>query len=297
MCARKHYPALSPHSHFPLINSIGPQNPPSRCNATLSDNRMQTTALPLGFSEIEKLREEELEEARAIQNVMLPAESLRAGPVTISHEFQPIAAVGGDFLDYFELTDGTIGLYLGDVSGKGLPAAMYAALAVGTLRGVHKTGQSPNLVLATLNRRLMIRGMTRRHSAIQYALFDPRTREMKIASAGMPGPFHISAGRCRALELSGIPPGLFQSACYEIVTLQLQPGDSVLFCTDGLADAFDVQGEQFGLERIRELCGTEGGALPVELLGKIFAAVESFAGGRLQHDDMAAALFHLAAQT
>jgi phosphoserine phosphatase RsbU/P len=92
---------------------------------------MQTTAPALALNEIEKLREEELEEARAIESVMLPAESLRAGAVTIGHQFQPMAAVGGDFLDYFELTAGSIG----DVSGKGLPAAMYAALAVGTLRG------------------------------------------------------------------------------------------------------------------------------------------------------------------
>jgi sigma-B regulation protein RsbU (phosphoserine phosphatase) len=202
--------------------------------------------------------------------------------------------VGGDFLDYFELTDRSIGLYLGDVSGKGLPAAMYAALAVGTLRGVHKTGQSPNLVLATLNRRLMIRGMPRRHTAIQYALFDPRTHKMQIASAGMPGPLHLSAAGCRTLELSGIPPGLFQAAGYEIVTLPLQPGDSVLFCTDGLTDAFDRHGEQFGIDRLQEICGAKRGAAPVELLGKVFAAVEGFARGRGQHDDMAAALFHLA---
>src|SRR5262245_10049767 len=89
---------------------------------------------------IERLREEELEEARSIQSVMLPVESLRGASVRISHAFQPVTEVGGDFLDYFELTDGCYGLYLGDVSGKGLPAAMYAALAVGTLRGVHKTG-------------------------------------------------------------------------------------------------------------------------------------------------------------
>src|ERR1700687_1386413 len=99
---------------------------------------MNTTAPPLELHALEKLREEELEEARAIQSVMLPAESLRAGAVMISHEFQPLAAVGGDFLDYFELADGRIGLYLGDVSGKGLPAALYAALAGGGLRGVHK---------------------------------------------------------------------------------------------------------------------------------------------------------------
>src|SRR5271154_4861881 len=143
---------------------------------------MNTIVTPVDLCVIEKLREEELEEARSIQGVMLPAEPLRTANVRISHEFQPVAEVGGDFLDYFEMTDGCIGLYLGDVSGKGLPAAMYAALAVGTLRGVHKTGQSPANVLSTLNRRLMLRGASRRHAAMQYALFDPRTREIKRKS-------------------------------------------------------------------------------------------------------------------
>src|SRR6202045_2697283 len=157
---------------------------------------MSLSVLELG---VEKLREEELEEARAIQGVMMPTEPLRAGAVRISHAFQPVAAVGGDFLDYFELSDGTIGLYLGDVSGKGLPAAMYAALAVGTLRGVHKTGQSPAAVLSTLNRRLLVGGVSRRYSATQYAVFDPRTAQMQVASAGMLGPLHLSAEGCRAL--------------------------------------------------------------------------------------------------
>src|SRR6266849_5943665 len=170
---------------------------------------MNTLALPLDLRALEKLRAEELEEARSIQAEMLPAESLRAGPVTISHEFKPIAAVGGDFLDYFQLMDGTFGLYLCDVSGKGLPAALYAALAVGTLRGVHKTGTLPSDVLATLNRRLLIRGMPRRHTAIQYAVFDPCSHKLQIASAGMPGPFHLGANGCRSLKLSGVPPGLF----------------------------------------------------------------------------------------
>ena len=252
---------------------------------------MNRTA-PLEQQALEKLREEELEEARAIQSVMLPAESLRAGEVTVSHEFQPIAAVGGDFLDYFVLTDGRIGLYLGDVSGKGLPAALYAALAVGTLRGVHKTGTSPHDVLATLNRRLMIRGMPRRHAAIQYAVFDPHTHELHVASAGMPGPFHLSPRNCRTLEINGIPPGLFVTANYETLTLQLRPGDSVLFCTDGLTDAFDRNGEQFGIERLQELCNSQSRASSRELLGRIFTDIARFARGREQHDDMAAAVFH-----
>lgn len=121
---------------------------------------------------IEKLREQELEEARMIQGVMLPAQPLRADGILISHEFQPVMEVGGDYLDYFHLSDGTIGLYVGDVSGKGLPAALYAALAVGTLRGIHKTGMMPGRVVSLLNQRLLLRGIPGRHTAIQYALFD-----------------------------------------------------------------------------------------------------------------------------
>jgi serine phosphatase RsbU (regulator of sigma subunit) len=125
-----------------LLNSLLPPNPLPRCNFR---SLIQDYDGPLLEFSAEKLREEELEEARAIQGVMMPTEPLRAGAVRISHAFQPVAAVGGDFLDYFELSDGTIGLYLGDVSGKGLPAAMYAALAVGTLRGVQR--QVKHLVL------------------------------------------------------------------------------------------------------------------------------------------------------
>src|ERR1700674_1665124 len=218
---------------------------------------MNMLALSLDLHALEKLRAEELEEARAIQSVMLPAEALHVGAVTISHEFQPVAVVGGDFLDYFELADKTFGLYLGDVSGKGLPAALYAALAVGTLRGVHKTGTSPHDVLATLNRRLMIRGMPRRYTAIQYAVFNPHSHELQIASAGMPGPFHLSAGGCRNLKLCGIPPGLFAAANYETLTLRLLAGDSVLFCTDGISDAFNRKEEQFGIERLQEICDAQ----------------------------------------
>src|ERR1700680_4263019 len=215
---------------------------------------MTTTAPPVELQAIEKLREEELEEARSIQSAMLPADPLRAGKVKISYAFQPIAEVGGDFLDYFELADSSVGLYLGDGSGKGLPAAMYAALAVGTLRGVHKTGQPPCTVLSTLNRRLLVRGVPRRYSVAQYAIFDPRTAEMRITSAGMPGPFHLSSQGCRALEIPGLPAGLFAEAEYDTSTLILQPGDSVLFCTDGITEAFNIRDEAFGIPRLRSLC-------------------------------------------
>jgi sigma-B regulation protein RsbU (phosphoserine phosphatase) len=256
------------------------------------ENVMHAVASPADISLIQTLREEELEEARSIQSVMLPSQPLCTGEVTICHAFQPVAEVGGDFLDYFQLADGSVGLYLGDVSGKGLPAAMYAALAVGTLRGVHKTGQSPAHVLATLNRRLMIRGAPRRHAAVQYAVFDPQSREMQIASAGMPGPFHVSSNECRVLTIEGMPPGLFDpSVTYETQTTCLAPGDWLLFFTDGLPDAFDMQNECFGIERMQAFCESHCGKSPEFLLTQLFSEVKFFARGRLQHDDMAAAIF------
>ena len=117
---------------------------------------------------IERLREQELEEARLIQSSMLPSQALHADAVV---EFQPVAEVGGDYLDCFTPSDETVGLYIGDVSGKGWPAALYAALGVGTLRGVHKTGQHPGRVLALLNQRLCLRGIPGRHSALPVCAF------------------------------------------------------------------------------------------------------------------------------
>ena len=255
---------------------------------------MSLAALPLDTRTIEKLREQELEEARTIQGVMLPSQPLHAGRVTISHEFQPAAEVGGDYLDYFELSDGEIGLYIGDVSGKGLPAALYAALAVGTLRGIHKTGQVPGRVLSLLNERLLLRGIPGRHSAIQYALFDPQTASMRIVSAGMPGPMLLRGRGSEVLQIAGIPPGLFPGASYDELRIRLEPGDSVLFFTDGLTDARNARDEDFDSEGIRRVCERSAGKSRIELLGDVFRAIGEFTRECRQWDDMTAALFHYA---
>lgn len=255
---------------------------------------MDTALLPLELRSIEKLREQELEEARVIQNVMLPAHPLRAAGVTISHEFQPVAEVGGDYLDYFLLSDDSVGLYIGDVSGKGLPAALYAALAVGTLRGVHKTGQDPGRVLSTLNERLLLRGIPGRHSAIQYALFHPPSRRMRIVSAGMPGPVLLRDSRPTVLQIAGLPPGLFPAVTYDELSLQLEPGDSLLFCTDGLTDARAACDQEFGMEGICDVCQRHSGDSPLDLLGSVFRAIQCFTANCKQWDDMTAACLHFA---
>jgi len=130
---------------------------------------------------------------------------------------------GGDYLDYFSLSDGMIGIDVGDLSGKGLPAAKYAALAVGTLRGIHKTGQHPTQVMALLNKRLPLRKIPSGYTAIQYVQLDPITAQSHLSSAGMPGPMLLRAGECRVLKVAGIPPGRFPEINYDHLTLQLEP--------------------------------------------------------------------------
>src|SRR6202050_2052131 len=118
------------------------------------------------------ITEFEREEARQIQQSLLPAGPLRGTSFEITYRFSPYAGVGGDFADFFELPDGQVGLYIGDVVGKGLAAALYAALVMGLLRGLHKSGANPAESLALLNRRMLVRPVTGRYATTLYALFD-----------------------------------------------------------------------------------------------------------------------------
>jgi len=234
-------------------------------------------------------REREIEEARAIQQAMLRLEPVRVAPFEVICKARPADEVGGDFLDYFWMLDGKLALFLGDVTGKGLPAALYAALAVGILRGLKKGGESPGAVLELLNRRLLDRQVPGRYCAVQYAVFDPSSQELTVVNAGLlPHPLHVSASGCRLIEGGGFPCGLFKSATYEQSTLRLDKGDRVFFSTDGLIEAENTAGEEFGLDRLMELCCRHSQDSAHTFLDGAFEAVDRFSAGTRQHDDMTA---------
>ena len=251
---------------------------------------MQVSAAQLDVPSLVQLRETELEEARNLQLSLLPNAPLRASSVEFTSRFQAAAAVGGDFLDYFYLSDKRIGIYLGDVVGKGLSAAMYAALTVGTLRGIHKTGCPPMTVLSTLNRRLRTRAVPGRYSAVQYAVYDPESRELLYSNAGLPRPIHFSNGSCREVGQGGLPSGLFDEAQYDQYSVTLVPGDALLFLTDGLIEAHDSAREEFGSSRVMEICKRHLRSPANDLLAHLFSAVGDFTGHTAQQDDITAAL-------
>lgn len=186
-------------------------------------------ALPdVGTSEIER------DEARQIQRSLLPAGPLCESSFELAYRFSSCARVGGDFADIFTLPTGQVGFFLGDVVGKGLPAALYAAMVMGTLRGIHKTGRDPATVLRYLNKRMLVRPMPGRYSATLYAVFDPHARLLSFANAGLPFPLLASKAGCNSAGDGGFPCGLFPGASYQRHSLVLSPGNSVLFATDGL---------------------------------------------------------------
>src|SRR3984885_4799857 len=231
----------------------------------------------------------EREEARQIQYSLLPACSLEAASYQIAYRFSPYAGVGGDFADFFELPDGRVGLYIGDVVGKGLPAALYAALVMGLLRGLHKSGANPAESLALLNRRMLVRPVTGRYATTLYALFDPASRKLTFSNAGMPQPLLVSESGCMPLGEGGLPSGIFPGATYDSHSHQLHPGDAVLFATDGLHELRDRYDKAFSWERLQDQwlqCRTRGAE---DSLGLLFEEARTFCeGGSNQQDDITA---------
>ena len=232
--------------------------------------------------------EDHIREARVIQSSLIPAAPLRDYSIEIAFRFTPFFDVGGDFLDFFRLPDGLIGLYLGDVVGKGLPATMYGALVMGTLRGIHKTGIDTRTILSLLNQRLLQRPLPGRFCSTLYAVFDPITRALAFSNAGLPFPLHATTTSCQPIGEGGLPSGLLPTASYNQHIVQLSPGDSVLFATDGLHESLNPEGIEFCSARLPELwaeCQSKSAAQSLEYL---FTGLQAFSDGTTPHDDITA---------
>jgi sigma-B regulation protein RsbU (phosphoserine phosphatase) len=232
--------------------------------------------------------DEHAREAKLIQSSLVPTRGLCHESVEIAFRFIPFSDVGGDFADFFPLPDGFVGIYLGDVVGKGLPAAMFAALVMGTLRGIHKTGTDTAQVLALLNERLVQRPIRGRFCSTLYALFDPATRELIFSNAGMPLPLLISGAGCRQLGEGGLPSGMFPGATYERHVVQLGPGDCVLFASDGLHELRNAEGVEFCTARMEEVWTQCRCKSATESVDFVFDHQLAFSNGNPPHDDITA---------
>jgi serine phosphatase RsbU (regulator of sigma subunit) len=180
---------------------------------------------------------EQLRLARLVQDALLPPPVVQLPSLAAAARFLPSANVSGDFLDCFPLGSRHLAFYLGDVQGKGLAAAFYALLISGLMRGLHKRGTEPADLVAALNRRLCYRSPLQKFCCLSYALFDGEQGQLKYTSAGLPFPLLLRNGTVTPIELTGLPVGIFEPYECDQVVLDLQPGDRLLFYTDGLPDS------------------------------------------------------------
>lgn len=218
--------------------------------------------------------DEQMRLARLVQDILLPPPRLETVGLEVEARFLPSAKIGGDFFDYFTLGSRYLGIYLGDVQGKGLEAAMYALLISGLMRGIHKSDRMPAEVVGFLNRRLCQRGVPGKFCCLGYAVFDLAQGQLRFANAGLPFPLLIRNGTPHPIQLTGTPVGLFNSSEFEQAVVSLQPGDRLLFYTDGLPDT---------LRFLQPQQDDEGAQLEKLVAANQRAETPAFADGLLGH--------------
>jgi sigma-B regulation protein RsbU (phosphoserine phosphatase) len=195
--------------------------------------------------------QDDLATAREIQRQLLPSGAREVPGLDLASMYCSARELGGDFYDFLPYGEGRLAIALGDVSGKGTAAALFASLAVGILREhVIQHPCPPAEVLAMLNRRLHAARLESRFIATVFSVYDAGTRRLTLANSGGPYPILVRDGIVQSIRVSGIPLGLYPDTEYEEITLDLQPGDTVLFASDGILESENAQQEEFGFDRL-----------------------------------------------
>jgi serine phosphatase RsbU (regulator of sigma subunit)/ketosteroid isomerase-like protein len=232
--------------------------------------------------------DQELQVARRIQHASLPEEVPTLAGWQISPYYQPAREVGGDFYDFHFLSEGRVGLVVGDATGKGVHAALVMSTTLGMLQLAARAldSSSPGEVLEQVNETLLARIPSNMFVTCFYAILEPKSGTLSYANAGHDLPYLWHAGAAQELRARGMPLGLMPGMHYEQKEIVLQTGDSALLYTDGLVEAHDPQREMFGFPRLQVLVSEhaeEERSLQETLLEELY----SFVGeGWEQEDDI-----------
>ena len=229
--------------------------------------------------------EQELRVSRRIQQALLPETIPQLDGWEIAKYYQPAREVGGDFYDFLQLADGHLGLVIGDVSGKGIPAAVLMANTQSVLRTVAQRGSAPGQALMEANEVLCAYVPANMFVTCFYAILDPHSGRLRYANAGHDLPYLWHGGEAEELRARGMPLGLMPGMSYEEGGVSLREGNCVLFCSDGLVEAHDPKGEMFGFPRLRTFVAEHGEerSLVDLLIEELYSFVEQ---GWKQEDDI-----------
>jgi len=222
--------------------------------------------------------EQELRVARRIQRELLPETLPNLDGWRIATHYGPAREVGGDFYDFLELSNGRLGLVVGDATGHGMPAALVMATTRGMLRAVVGSSESPGEVLARVNEALVAEIPQSTFVTCFYGVLEPENGRFRYANAGHNLPCRRHDGQADELRARGMPLGLMTGMSYEEKGVVLEKGESALFYSDGLVEAHDPEGEMFGFPRLRRLVA-EHAAEEGSLVGFLMDELRSFTGG------------------
>jgi sigma-B regulation protein RsbU (phosphoserine phosphatase) len=237
--------------------------------------------------ETERRLQTDLSTAREIQRGLLPTGAREVPGLELAAAYEPARELGGDFYDFLPYGKGRLAMVLGDVSGKGTAAALFASLAIGIVREhVVEHPCPPSEMLAMLNTRLHGAHFDSRFIATLFSVYDASTRRLTISNAGGPYPLLVRDGAVQSIRIAGIPLGLFPDTQYDEMTIELVPGDTVLFASDGILESFNAELEEFGADRLSAVLARVSPQQPAEAIAaEILAATDDYSGDSIPSDD------------
>ena len=244
-------------------------------------------------TENEARLEKELRFARRVQAALLPTHlPKKVKGVDVAAQFAPARELGGDFHDFLVPESNTLIVALGDVSGKGVPAALYSVFAGELVRGrtfrrrYLPERSSPANVLMSINTILHERQLEEYYCTLCYAVFELKHRRVTIANSGLPYPIRVTGSTSEQIQLPGVPLGSFFGVTYDEATMPLATEDVFVFCSDGVSEAMNDRGEEFTSARLVEVVSAARAGTARDIVRAIVDAVETHRAGHPPNDDM-----------
>lgn len=236
----------------------------------------------------EQRLERDLAMAREVQNHLLPAACPSLRNAEVAARFSPAHAIGGDMYDFLDYKPPRACIIVSDVSGKGAPAALYAAMVNGIIRSIAPSEPSPAQILASVNHSLNQRRLGANYVVLCCALWDDNHKTMRVANSGLPRPMYCHDGHAHMMEAAGLPLGMFPDAAYDEITIHAHPGDVFAFFSDGIVDASNDKDEQFGRVRIEHVIAKNADRSAQQIADELFQAAAEFSAGAPVFDDQTA---------
>lgn len=233
----------------------------------------------------EQRMEKDLQAARKLQTILLPSEPPEVEGLEVAVGLWPAREVSGDFYDFFDYDSGQMTIVFGDSSGKGAAAALYAALVGGLLRSLAARRRSPAQLLQALNENLAERKAEAQYATLLAILWDARTQRLTMANAGGTPPLICRGDELLKPHAEGVPVGLLEDRKYEETVVATKSGDLIILTSDGIQEAQNEEGEDYGRDRLGSLVQQCCSLPPQQVVDAIFADVQRHVGSVDQFDD------------